>query len=1398
MALQAGTLFVPRPEASLVIREGQVAPASGGQSDASPLLRSLADEVGEDALVIVADSDSGIRPGDLHTIRAAGGDVIFLLEDRPWNDPHVSISPTPLSADVILEQDELAERLALLLQTTEPSLAAPLCERVLEVLDLAESSRPSPQREIVSRWVHRRGRLNGSPTPLRYLDLLEHSGVERRALRQRLSLAPPDLHRDRPAQKALEELALRPLVRSAGPGGQLRVWVPAVSSGDEAFVVAMLLQKVIDEAEQEVDYRVFVTSDDPDTLARLEKGLFDMAVERWLPPDLAETYLEIGDDGPRLTAAVRQHVVSSGQQLLADPPFTRLQLICCRSLRNWDEASRERALSTLVYALEAGGYLLLGEAIDPDGVSESLESVTAQPVLHRRTASAVAPPPLAPSRRPGPAAEEAAGRSSLLPHGAVARLLAQRGAIFALLLDEAGSLAHVYGEAGANLHVPEGEMTTDVEELTRGELRSALLSALEHVRRFRGPTHRPAVPVWDGDSEVRADLSLHEVREGRESAHFHLAVFSRSSSPDPAPSEETALHRRVRELESWLEEARGELKEVGHTARQSAQQLQSEREELLATHSELRLVSEELRRSREELQEERSRRGTTQRELERIDHHAPVGLILLDEELCLRRFSRHARQVVHLLGRDVGRPIAHLSHTLREVDLSELCQRVLRTGEPLSEKVGDETGRVHLLRAHRCPEDPEQSAEGVVLTIAEVTDLDHERAWLGQRFATQSRALEQLRTVALARDVEGLRLLYVSSYCEELWGVSRIEVLEEEEPWLRGVHPEDRHAVRAFFQASHEEPESIEYRMIDDSGEERWLRATLRPPESDDDHAERQIGFVSDITDARRTETALSRAVDQMHAFVDALPDDIYWITGEGCWRSFREEVSLDTPSRGSCLEEAKSCFLHGLPEDARERLLEACETARRTGELQTVAYNHDRREEVRSYEIRLLPVPGEGMAGVVRDTSDLRQSERELVSLTRRLERQANHDHLTDLTNRRGLEKELFLELERCRRYGTRLSAVLIDCDNFKRINDSLGHATGDVVLLEIGRRLRAVVRPSDSIGRVGGDEFLVLLPGTRQAEAMQLAERLRLAVSDSPLETADQVIGITASLGVANVPHDVVSIEEVISFTQHALSQSKSAGKNRVTIKGSRHERSATEQENERATEILRSGEGFRTLAQVVCDMRDERILGYELLTRGPAGLLENAEDLFRLSSEKNILTTVDLHCVKRNVRWARENGHDQHFHLNLFPSTILDTPADRLLSVFGDPKLLSNFCVEISEQQFIGDPAYLRPHVEELRREGARIALDDVGFGRSSLEALILLEPDIVKIDKSVVTGAHEDPAQQRVLHRLVEVAHGLDMEVIAEGVETEADRDVLLGLGVHQGQGWLYGRPGPALN
>ena len=423
------------------------------------------------------------------------------------------------------------------------------------------------------------------------------------------------------------------------------------------------------------------------------------------------------------------------------------------------------------------------------------------------------------------------------------------------------------------------------------------------------------------------------------------------------------------------------------------------------------------------------------------------------------------------------------------------------------------------------------------------------------------------------------------------------------------------------------------------------------------------------------------------------------------------------------------------------------------------------------------------------------RDLNRELDSLTTRFDLLVHTDTLTGLLNRKGLERAILEELSRCRDRDEEPLVLLVDLDDFSRLSATLGHGVGDLVLVAAARRIRESTGPGDKVGRCGTDRFVVMLADCTVAEGEIVAEKIRLAISRDVIQAGEHSLTTTASLGLISVNSDSMSFDEVLSKAHFVLQCSKLEGKNRVTRAATIEEVGMIRpvDEGPDMVQALLRGDVFQIKSQPIVKLVDGRIVSREMLVRGPEGPLRRPDNLFRYCQEKDILTAVDLRCLKKCAAAAELTSDVEDYHLNIMPATLLQTPAEELIRVlcFGSGE--GRCCLEISEQQLLGDPSVLVPRTRILQKAGIRIAIDDVGFGNSCLEGLIMLRPQVMKVDKRLIQGLANDPELRQSLHRLLKVADVLEAEVVAEGIEEAEDCQALLDLGVKYGQGFLFGEP-----
>jgi diguanylate cyclase (GGDEF)-like protein len=399
------------------------------------------------------------------------------------------------------------------------------------------------------------------------------------------------------------------------------------------------------------------------------------------------------------------------------------------------------------------------------------------------------------------------------------------------------------------------------------------------------------------------------------------------------------------------------------------------------------------------------------------------------------------------------------------------------------------------------------------------------------------------------------------------------------------------------------------------------------------------------------------------------------------------------------------------------------------------------------------------------------------------RLETEIRTDPLTTALNRRGLQEVLEHEIERCCRSHGEVMALLLDLDDFKRVNDRHGLSVGDRVLVEVVERIRSTLRRTDHLSRVGGDEFVVLLPDTRPGEARMLAEKVRLAIAASPFRARGESVRVTASLGLVGVRE--ASIESILSLGHPILTLSKRAGKDRVSAAGGDGPRLMHEPLADVIRALDRPG-AMRVRAAPVVGVRDGAIVGHELFVRSSLPGFESPRDFFRVAAEARVLSRIDLHCLRACCEARACVPRGRQIHLNVNPATLVEVPASELLDILA-PEADREVVLDLSEAQIVGEPAYLEPAIAELRQAGVRIALDDGEWGSGCLETLILIRPEILKLRPRLLRDANGEGERMHRLRRLMALGRRLGSTVLCEGVETAAELDLLRTLGIDLAEG-----------
>jgi diguanylate cyclase (GGDEF)-like protein/PAS domain S-box-containing protein len=412
-------------------------------------------------------------------------------------------------------------------------------------------------------------------------------------------------------------------------------------------------------------------------------------------------------------------------------------------------------------------------------------------------------------------------------------------------------------------------------------------------------------------------------------------------------------------------------------------------------------------------------------------------------------------------------------------------------------------------------------------------------------------------------------------------------------------------------------------------------------------------------------------------------------------------------------------------------------------------------------------------------------------------LRHQALHDPLTGLANRVLFVDRLSHALVR-RRQAAGLAVLFVDLDDFKAINDTLGHAAGDELLRLVAERLAGVLRAEDTACRLGGDEFAFLLEEADRARAEQVARRI-LAAFASPFQLGDREATLTASIGVATrdtlVEGDAVqTADEMLRDADTAMYVAKARGKELFEVFERGMEKPIARRRELRAAleRALEVEDELLIEYQPIVDMRRGTLLGLEALVRWnhpQLGLLMPA-DFVPLAEETGLIRPLGEWVLRRACADVAHRG--MLVSINVSAHQLGDGALRRLLveilASSGLPP--SRLLLELTESTLASAAAGAETELGGIQELGVRIALDDFGSGYSSLEYLGRLPIDVLKIDRSLVEHVHEEPQRQEVMRAIAHIAEKLDLETIVEGVELEAQRQALLSLGFRRAQGFLF--------
>jgi two-component system, chemotaxis family, CheB/CheR fusion protein len=1418
MIPEPDTIYVTPPSINMILRNGrfvlQEEPrAAMPRPSVNAFFSSLAAEKGEDAIGVVlsgtgADGASGIRE-----IKVVGG---FTFAQEPQSAKYDGMPQAAIDTgcvDWILPPDGIAREIALIVRShgavtiavKPPSAATTLKKLLMRVKQQTRLDFSGYKEGTLWRRIERRMAARHVANIDDYLALVEADIEELDHLCKDILISVTSFFRDQEAFDALRK-AMQVMLAAKQPGDEIRIWVSGCATGEEAYSIAVILADLLGSRLSQFRIQIFATDVDLGALAIARRGVYPESALTEVNPALVSRHFICTGNRFEVSRTLREMVVIARQDLVQDPPFLRLDLVSCRNvLIYFQNELQAKVLATFHYGMRPGGILFLGRS---EGIfhQESLFDVAdkAARVYRRRPGEARLLPPLT-LRLP-----DSRERLTSQPSDALQRLLTAAVSAYVpptILINAAFEIQHMHGEVAPYLTVPSGKPSINLQQLIRREFRADLnlmVHQVEHkLASAYGRTH--LIKVADGARHVR--LTVHPMEPGVSSSFFLIGFEPMTVSQGDASSsvvealdpsldaraleeELTSTRERLQTVIEELETSNEEMQALNEEVQAANEELQSSNEELQSANEELQSTNEELTTVNEELQVRSGELAEALNDLENVQNSVGFPIIVCSEELTLLRFNSPAAAIFLLTEKSIGLPLPTLRLPPGMQDFSALVHEAIRADQPTEESIFSNE-RHYLL--HISPyQTVKPGFRGAVICL-----MDHTERLGQERIIRESRErllaiMNNSTSLISLKDLAG-RYEFVNRQFERTFGVEIADVVGKTDAQIFTDKIVKDFRAKELEVIHHQQAVESEDTLLRADGN-RHLLSIRFPLFSIDNVIQGICTQSSDITERKHAEEQLRLAarvfdragegivVTDAHQNILTVNDAFTQVTG---YRA--DEVIGYTPALLKSERQTRDFYL-----DMWEALKEKgwwqgeIWNRRKSGEMYpewlTINTVHDSEGKVTNY------------VGIFSDITVVKESQR-------RVEFLATHDDLTALPNRTLFIDRVRQAIARNDRHKDVFAVFFVDLDNFKIINDSLGHAAGDELLKEIGAQLRQCVRGADTVARFGGDEFALILEETDIGGADLAARRIFDALS-RPVNIAGHSIYVGASIGIAFYPNDGGDPETLLKNADSAMYQAKAAGK-RI------HQFFTTDMKTA-ADEYLLLTNGLRRaiesdelflMFQPQYALAGDRLIGCEALIRWrhPERGVIMPGTFIPLAEKSGLIHhlgdwVADAAC-RQLAGWVAQGLASPRLSFNVsaeqFRRPNLPTTLKRLIARYHiDASWLT---VELTESALMHDPDQSLRLLRDLKALGVALSIDDFGTGYSSLSSLRRFPIDELKIDRSFIDGVGKNPDDRAIARTILAMADTLGLSVVAEGIETSEQLEVLRELGCRHGQGYLFAMP-----
>lgn len=1418
---EPGVIYVVPANTNATIKEGAfhttpALPHIVPKPSINDFFSSLASDAHESAVGIVLSGTGSDGTAGLRAILAAGG---ITMVQTPSSAKYDGMPQSAIDAgviDYILDVDEMAARLSELARLECASLEGNQIAVPPRVLSLLKERRhldfSGYKLGTLSRRIRRRMVATHVADIQQYVALLERDPSELEQLGRDILISVTAFFRDTTAFDALKRV-IHSMVEEAD-AGPLRIWVAGCATGEEAYSLALLIAEAKRMLDSSVVVQIFATDIDEYALEIARRGRYLSAALEALSPDLLARYFTRLEHFYEVNKTLRDMIVFAKHNLVDDPPFLRLSLITCRNvLIYFDSELQSKVLQRFHFGLRVKGTLFLGRSESIGHCEPLFTPVDRRERLFAKQGESHEIMNNAPTSRSimSPVKRQDRDLQQLLD-----ALVAHMG-ITVALCDAQGNVQHTAGEVKRFLRFPAGRTQVGIQDVMIDPFCGELMSLLHQFNKQRTPQlgrRRRLDDEWwqlsvrgltDQGDERRILIVLAPLADIEKPARMPLDQLMEPPLLDGAASLEDELEATREHLQSLIEElatANEEMQSLNEEAQASNEELQATNEELEASNEELQATNEELISLNEELNVKTGELTKLNEEYTYLYDALDFPLLVFDGALCLKRYNAPAARSFNVRPTALMRHVAGLRLPQVFDDLENAMADVARQAAPV-ESVIELEGR--LLQRLITPGINQQgTVELLVVTLMDVTDLSQVQAKLRQSQAQMQALMENSTIMVALKDLNG-RYTFANPQFLKTFGLTKEQLIGRSvfelfpDAYAGSVWARDMDAVR--FQKIVE----AEHTLPSDHGTARVLSCVHQVLRDEQGHPYLILTESEDITARKHAEREMLVASKVFEQAGEA----IVVIDAQGNVRSVNNAFSRITGYAADAVEGQPALPLLYRDDDSQEgrQRRGTCyvlwEIVKQHGYWQGEVFNKRRDGTLFSQWLTLNMIEPDSQdealcVAVFSDISHIKESQRQAEYL-------ATHDALTGLPNRTLFQDRLKVAIAHAKRSEQASALMFLDLDNFKSINDTLGHDVGDELLIQVAHRLKELVRDMDTVARLGGDEFTVILVDTSIEGAEQVAKRIVEALS-KPFDVRRHALFVTSSVGLAFCPDDGDDVAGLTKAADTAMYRAKENGRDRFEL--FKPELQARLMRDVAIEHALRDGMEHDRLQLVyqpkfVC-VDQGALSGAEALLRWVDPTLGQVSpvDFIPVAEATGLILELDryvaLQLIRQLAKWRDDGLAPPPVAMNVSARSFQE---ERFIThLFGCLKQYRVPCsliqVEITESTLVDRSSSALGNIEKLREAGIKLAVDDFGTGYSSLAYLKRLPLAELKIDKSFVDGLGEkDEGDRAIALAILGMAKALGIRTVGEGVETSSQLAWLIENGCDFVQGYLLSKPLP---